>query len=179
MAEPKKSSGPKPDPVVEKLVRDPARPGTKLLSGYLGKSARQGYWRIYLNFEFSEYLEVAEGDILHSERLGGDDSTASGSWVWVKEDARLEHVKTRGQQAQAEFLRGDIAAVFLAQTAVRSSVFGLVTIAALPRTFSVTECATCPTDDGGHTCFPAVCTLATSCFTTVPVDVGCGRKIAL
>lgn len=175
MADSKRSSGPKQDPVVEKLVRDPARPGTRLVSGYLGKSAREGYWRVYLNLEFSEYLEVAEKDILHSERLGGEDTTASGSWVWVKQDAQLDHVRTRPRQAQAEFLRGDIASAFLGDAALRS--FGLGTIGRLPRTFSVTECATCPTNDGDHTCVPAVCTLATSCHTTVPTDPGCGRKI--
>lgn len=175
MAGSKKSSGLKQDPVVEKLVRDPSRPGARLVSGYVGKSDREGRWRIYLNLEFSEYLEVSKEDVLHSERLA-EETSASGTWVWVKEDARVEHVRTRPKQARAEFLRGDIASAFLGDAAGRG--FGISsTIVFLPRTFTVTECATCPTGDGSHTCVPAVCTLATSCLTTVPTDPGCGKKV--
>jgi hypothetical protein len=166
------------DSLVERLVADPGNPETKLLSGYLGKSDRDGVWRIYLNLEFNEYLEIAEGDILHVEKLGREGESQAGAWMWVTPGAAVEHVRPERRRAQGEFLAGDITALFLRRSA--AGRFGMpAPIMSLPRTFSVTECATCPTDDGSHTCVPAVCTLATSCLTTVPTDPGCGDRFII
>jgi hypothetical protein len=168
----------KQDALVERLVADPANPGVKLLSGYLGRGDREGVWRLYLNLEFNDYLEIAEADILHVEKLGRDDASQAGAWVWVKRDASVDHVRGERRGAQGEFLGGAISSRFLGGAAggITAGVGG---VAALPSTFSVTECATCPTDDGRHTCLPAVCTLATSCFTTVPIDKGCGDRFLI
>jgi hypothetical protein len=172
------SSRPTQSPIVEKLVADPSQPELRVLSGYLGRSARDGHWRVYQNVEFSEYLEVADSDIVHVEKTGRDDSDVA-AWVWVRRDARVEHVRPQRTQAQAEFLMGDISSGF--QPGAAGPIGALMrslALAALPKTFSVTECATCPTSDGSHSCFAPVCTLATSCWTTHPADPGCGKKIA-
>ena len=176
MAKRKKPANLKPDALVEELVPDPSQPQARLVSGYLGKSARAGQWRVYLSLEFGEYLEIAEQDILQVVKLGREGSEA-GAWVWVKHGASVEHVRLAPRRVQAEFLQGDITSAFLFGAAGQAATFfrGLAALA-LPKTFSVTECATCPTDDGSHTCVPAVCTLATSCLTTVPTDPGCGAK---
>ena len=163
------------DPIVSRVVQDPSSPRAKLVSGYLGKSSRRGYWRIYLTLDFSEYVEVAARDILHTESLGSAD--ASGSWVWIKDDAKMELVKPDDESSEARFLKGAIASKYIGNSLFGDLVgFGGAAGVGLPKTFSVTECATCPTDDGAHTCVPAVCTLATSCLTTVPTDPGCGDK---
>jgi hypothetical protein len=163
------------DPLVSKVVHDPSSPKAKLLSGYLGRSSRRGHWRVYLTLDFSEYVELAAKDILHTQALGSPN--ASGSWIWVRDDAKMEHVKPDAESTGAEFLKGPIASKYIGNSLFgnlgRVGVgggFGLI------KTFSVTECATCPTDDGAHTCVPAVCTLATSCLTSVPTDPGCGDK---
>lgn len=152
------------DALVERLIPDPGKPAAQLLSGYLGKSDRDGVWRIYLNLEFTEYLEIAEEDILHVEKLGRGDASQAGAWIWVKRDATVEHVRPERRGAQAEFLGGEISTAFLGGAAGdRLGIASLTLLAGLRKTFSVTECATCPTNDGKHTCLPAVCTLATSC----------------
>jgi hypothetical protein len=164
----------KADALIERLVPDPAKPEAKLLSGYLGRSDRDSVWRLYLNLEFNDYLEFAEADIVHVEKLGRDDESQAGAWVWVKTETIVEHVRPERRAVQADFLGGAISSGLLGGAAgagINAASVGLV--AALPRTFSVTEC---PTDDGKHTCTPAVCTLATSCYTTVPVDKGCGDR---
>ncbi len=171
------SSRPTQSPIVEKLVADPSRPQLRVLSGYLGKSARDGYWRVYQNVEFSEYLEVAEGDIVHVEKTGRDD-TEVAAWLWVRKDAPVEHVRPDRTKAQAEFLMGDISSGL--QPGAAGPIAALIrsfALGAFPKTFTVTECATCPTGDGSHTCFAPVCTLATSCWTTHPADPGCGKKM--
>ena len=175
MAGSKKESKLVEDRLVSQVVRDPSSPRAKLVSGYLGKSARRNYWRIYLTLDFSEYVEVAAKDILHTESLGTPN--ASGSWVWIKGDAKLEHVKPDSESTEAQFLKGSIASRYIANSLFGN--FGRTGLASgfgLAKTFSVTECATCPTDDGAHTCVPAVCTLATSCLTSVPTDSGCGDR---
>jgi hypothetical protein len=169
-------SGLKQDPLVEKIVDDPNHSQTRLVSGYVGKSTRSGYWRVYLNLEFSDYLEIAEADVLHVETLGDEDT--SGAWLWLRREASVEHVRSEPQKAQAEFLSGEIAAALLAQASPQAAMgFPWLRFAGLLKTFTVTECATCPTNDGSHSCVPAVCTLATSCLTTVPTDPGCGKKV--
>jgi hypothetical protein len=165
------------DPLVRQLVRDPSNPAAKLFSGYAGKGESDGTWRLYLSLEFDEYLEFRESDLVHVETLGGEGSPQAGTWVWLKPDAAVEHVRGEQRAMQGEFLGGAISKRFL-----RSSPAGGVGMAsalfpAFPQTFTVTACATCPTDDGSHTCFPAVCTLATSCYTTVPIDRGCGLRL--
>jgi hypothetical protein len=165
------------DPLVQQLVRDPAKPGAKLFSGYVGRSTSEGSWRLYLSLAFDDYLEFRESDIVHVETVGGKGGSQAGAWVWLSPDAAVQHIRGEHRGMQGEFLGGDISKRFL-----HASPGGTVGLAsplfpALPQTFSVTACATCPTDDGAHTCFPAVCTLATSCYTTVPIDRGCGGRL--
>jgi hypothetical protein len=156
------------DALVERLVADPANPEAKLLSGYLGKSDREGVWRVYLSLEFNDYLEIAEAEILHVEKLRRDDASQAGAWIWMKPDAVVEHVRPERRTTQGEFLSGEISGRFLGASAGGGLDLGFLTlVAALQKTFSVTECATCPTNDGKHTCVPAVCTLATSCSSKV------------
>jgi hypothetical protein len=120
MAEPKKPERPgtkdlKQDEVIARLVPDPADPPHVIrLAGYLGKSARRGFWRLYLTLELSDYVEVAEDDIVHSQALASQEHPLGGTAVWIRSDATLQHVRTESRQAQAEFLQGDITGAFLA-----------------------------------------------------------------
>jgi hypothetical protein len=165
------------DPLVQQLVPDPSSPGAKLFSGYVGRGEKEGMWRLYLSLEFDEYLEFRENDLVHVETLGGEGGSQAGSWIWLKPDAAVEHVRGEHRGMQGEFLGGDISKKFLHASPAGSVGLLSPMLGALPQTFSVTQCATCPTGDGSHTCFPAVCTLATSCYTTVPIDRGCGLRL--
>jgi hypothetical protein len=164
------------DKLVEHLVTDPSQvPDIKMLSGFIGKSGRDGWLRLYLTPELNEYVEISQEEIIHHRRLDTSETSLGGTVVWVRRGTNLVHTRTVSREVQAGFLQGDITAAFLNGVSAGPTLgFRGAGRLALPATFSVTQCATCPTERGEHTCFPAVCTLATSCFTTHPVDKGCG-----
>lgn len=111
MPQPKKPNL-QPDPVVDALMADPTQgpPGTTVLTGFLGKSPNEGKWRLYLDPGLTEYVEVPEADIKHSETL----PDASGTSIWVLSTTPLTHVRTQTQDVQAEFLGGAITDELLA-----------------------------------------------------------------
>lgn len=125
MAEPKKPGGSarqraepakelREDPFIENLVPDPSKiQGMTVLVGLLGKSAREGYWRLYLTMDLNEYVEFSQDDVAHSQPLPKEQSALGGTMVWVKKEATLQYTSTVSRQVQAEFLQGDIAARFL------------------------------------------------------------------
>jgi hypothetical protein len=80
------------------------------LIGYLGKSGRDDYWRVYLTPELREYVEVHENDIVRRQGRPPDESPVDGSVLWVKATAQLVHSRLIPGQAQADFLRGPLTA---------------------------------------------------------------------
>ena len=102
------------DDLVENLMPDPSRaPEAVALTGWLGKSTRDGHWRLYLTPQLDEYVEFEEKAVLRSQSLGSE-QTEGPTMLWVERDAGLEHTRTASRQVQAEFLGGELAANFLA-----------------------------------------------------------------
>src|SRR2546430_3755462 len=88
--EPSNSRELKKDALVEKLVSDPAAPpDTIRLVGFLGKSSRDGYWRLYLTSQLNEYVECHEDDIVHTQSLATEQNPLAGTMAWIKRDAKL------------------------------------------------------------------------------------------
>lgn len=101
------------DDLVENLMPDPSQPSNAVaLVGWLGKSTRDGYRRLYFTPDLDEYVEFREEDVVQSQSLGAE-QTEGSTIVWVRRDADLEHKRIVTQRAQAEFLRGDLTASFL------------------------------------------------------------------
>jgi hypothetical protein len=114
----------KQDALVEKLVPDPAAPpDTIVLVGFLGKSARAGYWRLYLTSELNDYVECREDDIVNTQSLATELTPLAGTMMWIKPGAELLHTRTTSIQAQAQFFRGEIMNRFLAGSRMRA-LFG-------------------------------------------------------
>lgn len=103
-----------PDLFVEKLAPDPAQPaeGTRFV-GFLGKSTRSGYWRLYLDATLRDYLEIAEEDILVSDRLSAALSPMGGSLLIVRSDAQIVRNRVSVSEARNAFLRGGISSQHL------------------------------------------------------------------
>jgi hypothetical protein len=100
------------DDLVARLVPDPAAPpDVRLISGWLGKSARSGYWRLYLTPGLSRYLEFDERAIRHHQRLTSPEAPLGGTLLWVDRDAKLVETRTSSREAQATFLAGDVMAM--------------------------------------------------------------------
>jgi hypothetical protein len=74
-------------------------------------------WRLYLDPALTEYVEIPEDDIKHSETL----PDTSGTSVWVLSGTPLKHVQTQTQDVQAEFLGGAITDELLATGAAAAA----------------------------------------------------------
>jgi hypothetical protein len=98
------------DPVVEMLVPDPSRPPTPTVSllGLLGRSTKEGYWRLYFSTELNRYAEFKEEDVLHSVKVPRELPPFLGmeaTRVWIKRDAEIEYTRTESRRrVRAEVL---------------------------------------------------------------------------
>ena len=111
----------KQDGLIEKLVPDPATPpDAMVLSGLVGRSTKAGYWRLYLTPQLNDYVEFSEKDVLHHQQFPPALSPLGGTLIWIKGDAKLQHTQTTIQQAQGQFLQGNIAAKFLSNVGIES-----------------------------------------------------------
>jgi hypothetical protein len=98
------------DALVEALVPDPGSlADVVMLHGYLGKSAAEGSWRLYLTPDLDEYVEIPADKILHHRKLSED----RGTMVWVPRGLALQHKQVRSEEVQAGFLAGPIASQHL------------------------------------------------------------------
>jgi hypothetical protein len=98
--DPKKTNG--ADDLADHLVPDPANPDVRRLVGFLlGKSHRDGYWRLYLNSDLTHYIEFSKEDTVHAKQVG-----PNRTMVWVKPQTRVQVYQTAS--VPVEFLKGDV-----------------------------------------------------------------------
>src|ERR1700751_1576644 len=103
------------DPLVERLISDPANPEpTVHLSGWLGKATQEGMWRLYLTPQLDEYVQFSESDVVHTQPLTPDQSPLGGSVVWLKAGTPLEHTHVAKTKMQADFLSGAVTSGYMA-----------------------------------------------------------------
>jgi hypothetical protein len=74
-------------------------------------------WRLYLTLDLDDYIEMDESQILHSVSFEGSQFPLGGSLVWVRRTAKLKRVALQSTEAQADFLRGQIAMEYIAVAA--------------------------------------------------------------
>jgi len=91
----------KQDPLVDKLLPDPsqASPEVVAMVGFLGKSTRQGFWRVYFTAELNDYAEVAEADLIHTQAKPSTESPMGGTVVWIRRQAQVQRIRTQSAQA--------------------------------------------------------------------------------
>jgi hypothetical protein len=113
------------DEIVQKLVPEPGEKlGLKVLVGLLGRSPREGYWRLYVTAYLNDYFEFLGDDVCHHRRLQPDQSPLGGTIVWVKATADIARISSTPAMAAQEFLQGEIAKA-LFPSALASPVGGL------------------------------------------------------
>jgi hypothetical protein len=99
-----------PDPLVETLVPDPGTqppPPTVALAGLLGKSAKEGRWRLYFSPSLERYAEFKEEDVLGSVKIPQEQPPFAGlkaTRVWLKREAEVEYTRTEARRVRAEVL---------------------------------------------------------------------------
>lgn len=100
----------KPDELAAELAPDPAKlPDLVVLRGYLGKSTQAGFSRLYVDVGFSEFVEVADEDVLARRSLADQDGLG-GTMLWVKRTATVLRAAVCIAQEHAAFLTGAITA---------------------------------------------------------------------
>jgi hypothetical protein len=166
------------DGFVTALVPDPSElPDARFLSGFLGRGSQEGYWRLYVAADLQQYVEFSAEDVLHSQPMSSSANALGGHAIWVKRTATIEHSAAE-TEAQAGFLRGDVAAAFAAGPArARQAGIGRMAavgpmgdagLAADPTLFRAHTCAlsSCISDvaictnTGQATCDPVFCVAA-------------------
>jgi hypothetical protein len=96
------------DEFVSKVIRDPRDPVERLLvTGFVGASSEPHHIRIYWDATLTTYIDVEEVDIVHSEPLSQQQSPLGGSYIWLKQDARV-YFGAITPQSKARFLRGPL-----------------------------------------------------------------------
>jgi hypothetical protein len=109
MAKPSESSH---DNFVDRLVPDPSDvPDLRAISGFPGRSSRPKHVRVYLTLELSDYVEIPQDGVVHKESLQTPERPLGGVIVWVKREAKIHRVRSASREAQADFLRGSVAAL--------------------------------------------------------------------
>jgi hypothetical protein len=104
-------AAPRMDDFVSKIVTDPKNPpATLLLKGFIGASSEKGYVRLYLDTELSDYVEIPEQAILHSQEIPKEKSPIGGSYIWIQRDASVIHGPVVADRTKASFLEGRIMA---------------------------------------------------------------------
>ncbi len=94
--------------VIENNITDPNDQATaRVFSGFRGRDPYQGWTRVYLNDQLSEYVDVNGGDIVNTVDLGGANSPLI--LIFVKPNAQINHVVLAKEQVEADFLAGEIA----------------------------------------------------------------------
>jgi len=85
--------------------------------GFLRRGSDGRTWRLYLTVDLDDYIEIDDSQILHSVAYEGSQYPLGGALVWVRRTAKLKRVAARSTEAQADFLRGEIAAEHTALSA--------------------------------------------------------------
>ena len=99
-------SKPKANPIVGKIVKDPKSPPNALcLRGFVGDSSEDKSIRLYFDPNFSDYVDVPQTAILHSEPVPEAWSPFGAMYVWIERDAELMHGSER---IKANFMQGRI-----------------------------------------------------------------------
>src|SRR5215204_4480692 len=100
--------GLEPDPLPEQIGPD----GAAVLVGILGRGPTDDEWYLYLNRELTRRAEFKASDVLHSEKIRGEDPPflgTQGTRVYLRRGARMVYTTSGSGEVQAEFLRGAIA----------------------------------------------------------------------
>lgn len=92
-----------PDEITERVADPEALGGSQALSGFLGRSADGGRWRLYETPALDSYYEFDEGDVVHSVK---HESELGGTTVWLRHGAPVKHTIVTSTAAQQSFLQG-------------------------------------------------------------------------
>ena len=130
---------------VDALVSDPATiPDMVLLNGFAGKSALDGYTRLYLNAVLNEYYEIPSDAILHSAAHAETGNPLETVYVWIKADAGLIRKGKSIADTRTCFFAGPIQSAQAAQNTATVGATGVLHCTQAAAVCGDTAWAGCP-----------------------------------
>ena len=102
----------KQDLLVDKLRPDPSQSPSIERRGFLGKSDKEGYWRLYLTRGLTDYVEIADTDVVHQASLATRDDPDAGSRIWIKAVIAWNAVTASGPARSAHMRSTSTEALF-------------------------------------------------------------------
>jgi hypothetical protein len=69
----------------------------------------KNYWRLFLNMEFTEYIDFHDDYFIHEELLATTSNPLGGYMVWIERSAQVYYTTTVSRARQATFLMGALA----------------------------------------------------------------------
>jgi len=154
------------DSFVNRVVVDKNKhPNVQLLSGFLGDASEAGQTRLYFDPELSDYVDIPDDAILHTEPMPKETSPLGGFFVWIDKEREVTHGRAGEQRTKARFLEGRIQQAQMKQAAAQQLAVQQAQLALAqqktltPGSSCLYSCDQIPdTLIGGPTCFYAVCT---------------------
>jgi len=162
------------DSFVNRVVIDKNKhPNVQLLSGFLGDASEAGQTRLYFDPELSDYVDIPDDAILHTEPMSKETSPLGGFFVWIDKEREVTHGRAGEQRTKARFLEGRIQQAQMKQAAASQQMLSQMPYPPLDFDRSVPwincivvtdyrTCYTrrCPSRDPHITCPAVICTLA-------------------
>lgn len=113
-----------PDPLVKRLVPNPDKLRSLVaVAGWLGKSTKQSYRRLYLTASMTVYLEFPVDEVVHAEKVGDEDSGLGGTILWLPRDAKVRLRTSEKMSTESAYLEGMIATIPVPWPGVGSDPF--------------------------------------------------------
>lgn len=109
--------GLQPDELIEQLVPDPGEPPMVVgLDGYVGRSDREGFVRLYRDLSVSYWLEIPENAVYFARTVDVAGKFQRMSVVWIHRDAIVHpRITNTDDGVLLEFLDGEFVAGNLAE----------------------------------------------------------------
>jgi hypothetical protein len=151
-------------PVDARLVSSsaPAPAGLTSFTGLLARSAEPGRWQIYPSLDMSRSVEIAEEDIVHTERLPAEKSpfgSLGGTRIFVKKGAEVATARTV-TWTQPAGAAGDEFDLDIRLGGEESEPHKICPVTGQTDSTCLT-CGTCATQCDQHTCLGTQCNQAT------------------
>lgn len=106
---------------VQKVVKDPsAPPKVIMVTGYLGDADEEDEIRIYLQADLSQYVDVPEEAIHHTEEAEATQAPSGLHYIWLDRETEVKHepiVEPQTERKQ-KFLEGRIQRNYMRSAAV-------------------------------------------------------------
>ena len=94
--------------IASKIVKESGYGNATLLVGYIGKTDKDNSVRLYFNLNFDEFVDIPRDSILHAANASEDVLPFGGTYLWVKKDEHITHIRIESTKQQAKFLQGSI-----------------------------------------------------------------------